>query len=579
MPVNVNIERMNPGPISLQRSRRTLDLRGLTSVPAGKMVPIAAFPLLREDALGATNIYFGWEMMETAEIVVNPINVRVMAYLVPHLALDRFYGMDDLNRSYMKQPPKPSGAAVNFFETQAFNAGLTGTDVTAGLNSVYKYLGIHGKDTDQVNTAYLEAYNQIWNFRAKNRSPDLTLRSRLATHLAPAFWYHEQFAMVVPDFQQAIIDGEVALNVVQAKLPVSGLGFSPGPAPTASATGSPWYDSTGTPIGVGVPRANIVDNGATGVAIQMRTQTTGAVGASNIPQVFAEMAENGITVSLSNIEMARKTQAFALLRQQYNQLPEEWIIDMLMNGIEIPDQAMMQPILLGQKTALFGMQKRYASDSGALTESVVNGLTELSMTIGTPKINTGGVVMIVAEVTPEQLWERQRDMYFFCSDQETLPEYLRDTLDPEKVEVVLNKHIDASHSVPDGVFGYAPLNWRWAQMPPRVGGKFYKRDASTTFDEVRQRIWAVETVDPTLSTSFYVCTNMHTKPFVDTVSDSFEVTTRGAVSITGNTVFGPALIEGSGDYEAIMAEAPQDRIDLPAGTQAIAAPATEGGSK
>uniref|UniRef100_UPI0013B3E98E hypothetical protein n=1 Tax=Escherichia coli TaxID=562 RepID=UPI0013B3E98E len=37
------------------------------------------------------------------------------------------------------------------------------------------------------------------------------------------------------------------------------------------------------------------------------------------PDVFAEMQQNGITVSLSNIEMARKTQAFAKLRQQYNQ--------------------------------------------------------------------------------------------------------------------------------------------------------------------------------------------------------------------------------------------------------------------
>lgn len=557
----VQIERMNPNPVAVQRSRRMLDLRALTSVPAGKMVPLAAIPLLREDALGATRIQFAWEMMETAELIVNPINVRVMAYLVPHLALERFGGgMDDLNRSYMKQAPFGGGAVVPFFETQAFNAGLTGTDVTAGLNSVYKYLGVHGKDTDLVNTSVLESYNKIWNFRAENRSPDLALRSRLATDLAPAFWYHEQFAMVVPDFQQAIIDGEVALNVVNSKMPVMGMGIIQGTGSGAPAV-SNHLNTKGEIESYASWMTRTPSEAASAGKAVLGIKSQAAPNAA-YPDVWAELQDNGITVSLSNIEMARKTQAFALLRQQYNQLPDEFIIDLLMNGISIPDQAMKQPILLGERSTLFGMQKRYASDAENLTASVVNGLTSLEMTIATPKINTGGVVMIVAEVTPTQLWERQRDMYFFCNDQETLPEYLRDTLDPEKVEVVLNKHVDASHATPDGVFGYAPLNWRWAQMPPRVGGKFYKRDASTAFDEDRQRIWAVETENPTLSESFYIATNMHTKPFVDQVGDSFECTTAGTVAITGNTVFGPALIEGSGDYEAIEAEQPTDRIDL-----------------
>lgn len=564
MPTNVQIERMNPDPLSVPRTRRTLNLRCLTSVPAGKMVPVAAWPLLREDAVAASTISIGIEMMETVELLVNPVNIVASVYLVSHLAFDRFLGMDDLNRSYMNQIPRPGATLVPFVETQAFNAGLTGGDT---INSVYKYLGLQGKDTDSVNTAYLEAYNQIWNFRAKNRSPDLTLRGRLNTHLAPAFWYHEQLAMVVPDFQQAIIDGEVALNVVNANMPVHGLGVVDG----ATGWAEPSAINLRTPSGVqsnltgwkGVPYTG--SNMTTGNAV-FGMQAKGAVGA-RLPDVWAELQENGITVSLSNIEMARKTQAFALLRQKYTGMTDEWIIDLLMSGVQIPDQALMQPILLAQQNTIVGMSKRYASDGDNLTKSVVNGLTELQLRISTPKVNTGGVVMVVLEATPEQLWERQRDVYFHNNDHNNWPEYIRDSLDPEKVEVVTNAQVDASHSVPNGVFGYAPMNWRWAQAAPRVGGKFYKRDASTANDANRQRIWAVETVDPTLSESFYICNNIHTKPFVDTVGDSFEATTVGAVAITGLTQFGPLLIEGSGDYEAIMAEAPQDRIDKPATTE------------
>lgn len=574
MPTNVQIERMNPNAISVQRTRRTLNIRGLTSIPAGVMCPVACFGLLREDALQATRLSLGFEMMETAELLVNPVNVRVMAYLVPHLALDRFLGMDDLNRSFMKQPSRPGGPTVPFIETQQYNAGLTGPDV-GKMNSVYKYLGLHGQDTALVNTAILEAYNQIWNFRAKNRSPDLTLRNRLDTHLAPAFWYHEQFAMIVPDFQQAIIDGEVPLNVVASQLAVKGTAPITGDAATnitvrrGGTTAQLMQPQAGTVSGVS--GSSLTDPGIN--AYLKWSSAAGGVGAipgmkldlsTATSALFAELQENGITVSLSNIELAKKTQTFALIRQQYNQLPEEWIIDLLMNGVQIPDQALMQPILLGQQNTIFGMSKRYAADGDNLTKSVVNGLTEVEMTITTPKINSGGVVMVVVEITPEQLWERQADPYFFTSDQEQWPEYLRDTLDPEKVEIVKNASIDVSHATPEGVFGYAPLNWRWAQQAPHVGGKFMKRDASTTFDEVRQRIWAVETVNPTLSESFYICTNIHTKPFVDTTADPFEVTVRGEAPITGNTVFGPLLIEGDGDYEAILAEAPQDRIDKPA---------------
>ena len=96
---------------------------------------------------------------------------------------------------------------------------------------------------------------------------------------------------------------------------------------------------------------------------------------------------------------------------------------------------------------------------------------------------------------------------------------------------------------------------------PRIGGKFYRPEVDAGFDEDRQRIWAVETQNPTLSTDFYLCTNIHTKPFVVTNQDPFEVVTQGEVFIEGNTVFGGHLVEATDDYEKVLALAPQDRIE------------------
>lgn len=538
-PNSITNSRTRTEAIVAPRTMRKHSARGITSLPAGKMVPLAAFPILREDAVRSGRLRFSFEMMETAEVLMNAINVRCMAYFVPMLALDRFNGsMDQLNLSYEGKPPLEGEMVVPFIEQMVFGAH--------GSNDIYRYLGLHAGAAQMVNSSYIEAYNQIWNFRAKNRSPDLTLRNRLDTGLAPAFWSHERFAHIVPDFDQAVIDGEVPLNVVNAVMPVK------------DKFGGDTFRVKG--VVDGKERVLLTPPNSSSVNVSNTNDLPAQNQHYTLAGMFAELQENGITVSLSNIEMARKTQAFAKLRQQYN-MHDDHIINLLMDAISIPDQAFKQPMLLSDRKTIFGMSKRYASDAGNLTESVVNGMTGLDMSIQLPRINTGGIIMVVAEITPDQLFERQEDPWLTTLSVDGLPQYLRDTLDPEKVDIVKNSRIDTSHATPNATFGYEPLNGRWNIDTPRVGGRFYRPTVNTGFDEDRQRIWAVETINPTLSTDFYLCTNMHTKPFVVTNQDPFEVVTQGDLFIEGNTVFGGHLVEATDDYEKVVAVAPQDRIE------------------
>ena len=536
--------KMSTTPISVPRTNRLFTARGITSLPAGKMVPLLACPLLREDGITSGRLRFNFEMAETAEVLMNAVNVRVMAYLVPTLAYDRFEGsMDQLNRAWEGQAFKGL-PVVPYVETEAKGAH--------GAEAIYTYLGLHARPGQMVNTMYAEAYNQIWNFRAANRSKDITPRARLAKTLAPAFWQHERFRHIVPDYDQAVIDGQVALNIVNSKMPVKGLAV--GGAPTVATTG------------LGMRRA---DGGyETAVAtVGQRWVSPLYAKEGALPvlygDVYAEMQANGITVSLSNIELARKTQAFAKLREQYHGHSDEWLINMLMDGLTVPELALTQPMLVGEKSTVFGLSKRYATDSGNLTESVVNGATFVDLAIQLPRIPTGGVLMVVAEITPDQIFERQKDPFFHAGNADAFPHYLRDTLDPEKVEVVPNEFVDLDHSTPHATFGYAPLNYGWNMDCPHVGGKFYRPAVDAGFDEDRQRIWAVETANPKLSADFYLCTQMHTKPFVVTTADPFECVTQGDIVINGNTVFGGVLHEATNDYAKVMAEAPTARIVKP----------------
>lgn len=535
------LSRKKTTPIATARSIRQVDIRALTSLPAGKMVPIAAIPLLREDRVRSSDVRISFELMETVETLMNAVNVSVKAYLVPHLASGRFNGFDELNRAYEGIPDKDGEPVRSYFSRAVQH--------DHGSWPVHKYLGLHHKVGEFVNTGYIEAYNVIWNFRAVNRSKSLQQRVLGDTTLATAFWQHDGFRHIVPDFDQAVIDGAVALDVTNARMAVRGIGIPAGIAPT-DVPGYPVRDSVGNATWDGYFQAD------QNVLVKKKA---GETGATALPDVYAELAQNGITVSLANIELARKTQAFAELRKQYGG-HDNYIIDLLMDGITIPEQAWKQPILLADKTTVFGLAKRYATDGGNLTDSVVSGATFVDLHLTTPPVPCGGVIMIVAEITPEQLFERQRDPYLYTLTPDQLPQYLRDTLDPEKVDVVKNGEIDTSHATPNGAFGYAPLNWKWSQSTPRVGGRFFRPEAVTSFDEDRQRIWAVETANPSLGADFYLCNGMHTKPFVVTNQDVGESLTRGVVTIDGLTVFGGALVEANGDYAAVLAEAPTERI-------------------
>lgn len=549
----LRMNRMLTTPIMVNRSNRVHTARAITSLPAGKMVPIAAVPLLREDAIRSGRLRFTFEMMETAEILMNAVYVSVKAYLVPWSAFTRFDSVDAVNRAYEGTEQYAAGPVQPFVQREVHNS--------ATPDDIKVYLGLHAKTGDTVTLAYHEAYNEIWNFRAKNRSPDLNLRALTDKSLAPAFWRHEQFKHIVPDFDQALIDGNVALNVVNTQLPVKGIGLD------FAAAGAPYMVAKNVKeTGGGTASYASMYSTSTGNALHVKG--TGTTAATFVPAVYAEMAANGITVSLANIEMARQTQAFARLRTQYNELDDAYLINMLMDGLTIPEQALRQPMLLGEQTTIFGMSKRYASDAGNLTESVVNGATSIDMAIQTPRVPVGGIIMIVAEITPEQMFERQADpMYHYPvvagANPHTggaFPHYLRDTLDPEKVEAVPNRYVDTAHSVPAGTFGYAPLNYRWNVMQPRIGGKFWKPTPGGAFDEDRQRLWAVETADPTLGPDFYLCTNMNTSVFVVTNQDPFEAVTQGDFLIEGNTVFGPPLVESVDDYAKVLAKVDQTRL-------------------
>lgn len=541
-------------PINVMRSTRRDRGRVLTSADAGKILPLKYIPMLREDAVKRGRVRVNIEMMETAELLMNGIGVNVYAHYVPMLAFDRFNGsMEELNRSY-KGETGIGGSVVPFFEKDKIYNYSSGTVIStdSALSSVggtpvvdtyptafsaaqfLQTMGIHFQGQDY-NTTVVEAYNAIVNHRRKARSASLPLRNPWDHRLAEAFWSLEN-NHIVPDFDQKLIDGEVSLAGLTFKAPVYSDGITPSGNPAA-------------PAGEWTQLANgdyeFVVNG--------------------LETVWAELSSGGnATMSLADIDQAKKTAAFAKLRSMYDGIDDEFVIDLLMEGIRVPEETMKQPILLAKQSAMIGYNQRYATDGANLDQSVTNGLAVVDLNIRTPgAMNTGGVILITAEIVPEQLWERKKDYFLYTTDPDKLPSYLRDYLDPEKVSVVKADHLDVNHSTPDATFGYAPLNHEWQTRDMvNCGGKYY-RPANDAFDEDRAKIWTVEVTDPTLNEDFYLVSSLHKKVFADQVADSFEITCISDLEITGNTVFGERLLEAdaTSDYQAITDLVDTNRID------------------
>lgn len=557
-------ETIPTNPLPLKRSVRTDRGRVLTSGDAGKILPLKYIPMLREDAVQRGRIRVNIEMQETAELLMNGVAVNVMAHYVPMLAFDRFNGsMEELNRSY-QGVAGIGGEVVPFFETNKRYVGSTGLvdsdDTSASAWDIadledpdpylfYQTMGIHF-NAQNLNMTVVEAYNAIVNHRRKARSKNLPLRDSFDHSLAEAFWLNAGNNHIVPDFDQLLLDGEVALQGLTFQAPIRSDGWGYANVPSS---GYAQNGTAGTAGAVSFPA--MTDAGQWGAERWNGTEY-------EFNQIWAELTNGGsATMSLADIEQAKKTAAFAKMRSMFDGIDDDYIIDLLMEGIRVPEETMSQPILIGRQQTMIGYRQRYATDAANLDVSATNGFAQVDMTVRTPKMNTGGVIMVTAEIVPEQLWERKKDYFLYTTSTDVLPNALRDELDPEKVAVVKNDHLDVNHSNPDATFGYAPLNHEWQRDMVNVGGKYY-RPANDAFDEDRAKIWTVETTDPTLSDDFYLCSGLHKKVFADQVSDAFEIMCISELQISGNTVFGERLLEAdaTSDYEAITNLVDSNRI-------------------
>jgi hypothetical protein len=530
--------RTNTTAVQHSRTIRPIPLNGATSFGAGKTIPFAYANLFREDSIRG-QMTLNLQMAETVERLSTSTSMRVQAWVVPSVAMARFSAsMDRFDKSYKKLPDIDGGSVTPYIFPMDF--------VWDGIN---EKLGIHADDNASTNSAIVESFNMIINHRFKNLSKNLTLRDLYDTTLPPCPWPLNRLSHIVPDYDQNMMDGAVPLEVVDSSLPVYGIGLAQvGSTPLstevdgAEESYSSWFSVNGSG-----------NNNSAFDNLKVKTDTNGK------PDIYAALTDGGLSLSTANLDAVRKSQQWAAIRQQYSGLSEDYLIDMLMDGLRIPNQAMRHPFKVADVSTLVGYNQRFASDGANLEKSVTTGQSIVDINFAIPSLPCGGLVIFTVEVVPEPLFERQKDHFVHTLDQDKYPSRLRDELDPEPIEIVTNADLDISHSDPTSLAGYQGLNRKWAKSIPRFGGHFAKRTPAAAWSEYRNSIWATDTADPTLNSGWYLANSLTEEVFASTATDNFELYYKGMGQAQGLTVLGPDVSESSDSFDAIQEDIPFDR--------------------
>lgn len=538
----------NLQPIQYQRTLRPHIVRGATHIDAGEVAPIAFLPVLRGDG-GAGSLRIPVGMEETVERLYNSVHFRAKATFVPFTASERFDGRDDFERAWAEEPDG-DGVVKPLFDIDT-RIG------TAKNDELYRRAGLHAVTDEPVNRWYKEAYELMINADRRRSSPDFADKKwSITSHepIAPCFWAKSVTDMMVPHFDDARIDGAIPLQIVQAKMPVRGIGkqngvFQTGDVEVNEAGGNVVTYDNSQYVGV---------DGGTNRYFRVSEDPDNP----GFPNIYAEMQNDGITISLSNIELAKKTAAFAKLRANMD-VEEDYLLDLLCQGLRIPQQHEKEPIVLSTKSSIIGLSTRFATDNGNLDKSVTTGMSFVDLPVRMPPTDIGGVIIITAEIVPDQLFERMEDPFLAVTKASDMPNTMRDLLDPQKVDLVPNRRIDVAHSAPDGQFAFEPLNNKWRYNSARLGGRFYRPDPSADLHEERNHFWTPEAIDPAYHEDFLLATDLPTEVFADTDPDylPFTVQCLGTVNFLGNTQFGGQLQEASGEYDEILSQVDTARLD------------------
>jgi len=471
----------------MKRAKHALSNYKLFSCDMGELVPCGLVEVLPGDSFQhATSALV--RVSPLLAPVMHPVHVRIHHWFVPHRLV-----WEDWEK-FITGGPDGMDASVFPTITLTWSAGTppTGSGVVGGLAD---YLGCAtGINNLEVSALPFRGYGLIWNewYRDQDLQTALTVDltsgadTTTNTALQNVAWEKDYFTSSRPWTQKG---PEVTIPLV-GDAPITGLGRRVNPGGAASASGTATIkDSTGS---------DVVFTETYGAAFEdAGPQSRVIMGSSGgVPQVFADLS-NVTAANINDLRLAFALQRYEEARARYGSRYTEYLRYL---GVRSSDARLQRPEYLGggKQTIQFSEVLQTAPTTDGDDQVGVGQLKGHG--IGAVRSNRyrrffeeHGYVFSFLSVRPRTMYVQGLPRTW---NRRTKEDFWQQELQHIGQQEVLNKELYASHTTPNGVFGYQDRYDEYRRQESTIGGEF----RSTELD-----FWHMARIfssDPALNASF-----------------------------------------------------------------------------
>lgn len=451
----------------MKRSKFSLSNYKLLSCDMGEMVPIGITEVLPGDSIQqATSALVRCSPLLSP--VMHPVKVNISHYFVPHRII-----WDDWEKFITGGP---DGMDASVFPTVGFPAG--GPEI----GTLADYYGV---PTDIVGATSVSAlpfrgYAMIWNehIRDQDLQTPLALSTASGVDATTSLllqndnWERDYLTSARPWEQK----GPAITIPLGTQASVKGIGFT---------------GTQATSNNVLVRETNPASNptypfGSAGLVVKASTN----VGASTRPEVYADLTgASAVTVNILREAMA--LQRYEEARARYGSRYVEYLRYL---GVRSSDARLQRPEYLGggQQTIQFSEVLQTAEGTDPVGDLKGHGISAGRSNRFRRFFEEHGYIHSFISVKPKTMYSQGIARHW---NRRTKEDFFQKELQHIGQQEILNKEVYASHTTPNGIFGYGDRYDEYRRNLSTVSGEF--RDTLDFWHLAREF-----TSDPALNASF-----------------------------------------------------------------------------
>jgi len=485
----------------MKRAKHSLSHYRLFSCDLGELIPIACMDVLPGDSIQQST----QALVRAAPLlspVMHPLRCSISHWFVPNRLI--WEEWEDFITG------GPDGLDASVFPT------ITLSEANHAVGTLADYLGVPPHTgTIEVSALPFRAYAAIFNewYRDQDLVSEIGLSlasgsdSTTSVTVQNGAWEKDYFTSARPWEAK----GPTITIPIGDQAPVSGIGISSGSSDAAN--NNFWETEAGSVTSA--PVFSGASLGATAFRIRAEQLNT-AVGATNTPQIFADLSDAS-AVTINVLREALALQRYQEARARYGSRYTEYLAYL---GVNSSDARLQRPEYLGggTETIQFSEVLQTAEGSDPVGTLRGHGISSMRSNRYRRFFEEHGYIVSLLCARPKTIYASGLQRHW---NRRTKEDFWQRELEHIGQQEILNKEVRANHASPAGTFGYQDRYDEYRRIPSGIAGEF--RTTLNYWHFARQFA-----SDPALNADFVKCVPVET-PFAVPSEDVLQIMARHSV--------------------------------------------------